>query len=81
MGSKPEERLKDSQKYVVIVPYIKEEVRGIISDVSKEYGLGSASFALDQDTTPFDLNTAPELSQTVLEALRERGMRIKRYEY
>lgn len=79
-NSKPEERLMDSQRYLVTYPCSEEQIMKIISDVSEEYELSSVSFVLDNDT-PFDLNTAPELSQTVLAALRERGMRIKRYRY
>ncbi len=78
-NDKPE-KLLDSQKYLIRNPCSEEEVQRIIGDVSEEYGLGSVSFALSQDF-PFDLDTRPELSQTVLAALRERGMKIKRYEY
>jgi len=78
--SEPEERLMDSRKYVVTSPSAEDEVMAIVSDVKREYGQSNTSFVLTT-SYPFDLDTSPELSQRVLEALRERGMRIKRYEY
>lgn len=80
LEGKTEERLSANEKYLISNPLNREKVKKIISDVSEEYELSSVNFVLGS-SPPFDLDTAPELSQSVLAALRERGMKIKRYEY
>ncbi len=69
--------LKDKEKYLVKTPNDRREVLKTISDVSEEYDF---EFLLSSDF-PFDLDTFPELNSEILEALRDKGINLKRYEY